>query len=107
MASFTQFAGDLDEASYSKLNYGKGLMHILRQKQYSPISRHRQVTILITALAGRLQKLQDNDIDKYLDAVCSAVEIEAADLCRNIDEVGAFSPEIKEEILRIADKTEI
>ena len=83
------------------------LSHILRQKQFSPISRHRQVIILVTALAGRLQNLSENDIDKYLDAVCSATESEAADLCRNIDEVGAFSPEIKEEILKIADKTEI
>ena len=107
MAAFTQFAGDLDEASKAKLDYGKGLMHILRQKQFNPISRHRQVIILITALAGRLQNIAEKDIDAYLDAVCSAVEEEAESICTGIDEVGAYSPEIKEEILKIADKTEI
>ncbi len=107
MAAFTQFSGDLDDASKEKLEYGKRLMHILRQKQFSPIPRHRQVIILTTALGGRLKNTADKDIDTYLEAVCCAVEEEAENICRSIDKVGAYSPEIKEEILRIADKTEI
>ncbi len=107
MAAFTQFSGDLDDASKEKLEYGKRLMHILRQKQFSPIPRHRQVIILTTALGGRLKNTADKDIDTYLEAVCCAVEEEAENICSSIDEVGAYSPEIKEEILRIADKTEI
>lgn len=105
MAAFMQFAGDLDAASKSKLDYGRGLMNILKQKQYNPIPRHRQVIMLVTALAHRIQNMDEQQARLYLDAVCEKAEREDEYLCSDIDGNGSFSPEIKQRILEIADST--
>ena len=105
MAAFMQFAGDLDAASKSKLDYGRGLMNILKQKQYNPIPRHRQVIMLVTALAHRIQNMDEQQARLYLDTVCEKAEREDEYLCADIDGNGSFSPEIKQRILEIADST--
>lgn len=107
MAAFTQFSSDLDEASKARLNYGKGLMHILKQKQSCPIIRHRQVITLIVALGHKLQKYDVKDIDTFLEKVFESVENNHSDICKSIDEEGILPEGAKEVILSVADKTEI
>ena len=51
MAVFTQFSSDLDDVTKRNLIYGQGLMEMLKQKQYHPLSQHQQVCILVAALA--------------------------------------------------------
>ena len=41
MEVFTQFSSDLDDSTKEQLHYGQGLMRILRQKQYHPLSMHQ------------------------------------------------------------------
>ena len=53
MEVFTQFSSDLDDSTKNQLLYGKGLMRVLRQKQYSPYSGAEEVILLVCAL-GRL-----------------------------------------------------
>ena len=50
MEVFTQFSSDLDEATKNRLNYGEGLMRLLRQPQYHPMKQYEQVIILVTTL---------------------------------------------------------
>ena len=107
MAAFTQFAGDLDESSKSKLSYGKSLMRILRQKQYSPIPRHRQVIMLTAALNHRLQNIPEEKISDYLESVCLTAEKDFAPMCEDIDTLGAYNAEYIKTILSIADSTVI
>ena len=80
-------------------------MNILKQKQYNPIPRHRQVIMLVTALAHRIQNMDEQQARLYLDAVCEKAEREDEYLCADIDGNGSFSPEIKQRILEIADST--
>ena len=49
MEIFTQFSSDLDEATKSQLQYGKGLMELLKQPLNHPLSLHEQVITLVTA----------------------------------------------------------
>ncbi|MBR3620934.1 MAG: F0F1 ATP synthase subunit alpha, partial [Clostridia bacterium] len=107
MAALTQFAGDLDESSKSKLSYGRSLMRILRQKQYSPIPRHRQVIMLTAALNHRLQNIPEEKISDYLESVCLTAEKDFAPMCEDIDTLGAYNAEYINTILSIADSTEI
>ncbi len=107
MAAFTQFAGDLDEDSRSKLNYGRSLMNILRQKQYSPIPRHRQVITLMTALAHKLQDIPEEKAGEYLEKIFERAEKEYAPMCEDIDKFGYFNPDYRETILSLADSTVI
>lgn len=107
MAAFTQFAGDLDEASKEKLAYGRSLMRILRQKQFSPVSRHRQVIILTAALSHKLKNIPEEKFDGFIEALCSLIEKEHASMCEDIDTLGRYAPEYLRIISDAADRTVI
>ena len=70
MEVFTQFSSDLDEATKRQLTYGQGLMRLLRQKQYHPLTQHEQVITLVAALNHVLQDitglLSDDDRQQIL-----------------------------------------
>ena len=55
MEVFTQFSSDLDEATKRQLAYGQGLMRLLRQPQYAPLSQHQQVILLVCAMGHVMQ----------------------------------------------------
>ncbi len=103
MEVFTQFASDLDESTKNQLTYGKGLMQILRQPQYHPLSQHQQVIILVTALARKYTNVPVNEITSFRDRLVAYVEENAPGICREIDEGEVLTDEIRNEILKCAE----
>ena len=49
MEVFTQFSSDLDAATKEELEYGSGLMELLKQPLYHPLSLHEKVITLCAA----------------------------------------------------------
>ena len=66
MEIFTQFSSDLDDVTKKQLAYGTGLMHILRQPQYSPYSQHRQVVLLVSATNKCMQDIDPDDMEAFV-----------------------------------------
>ena len=102
IASFTQFAGDLEDAAKDQLDYGRGLMTILKQKQHSPISRHNMVIMLTVALSRMLTGMNEQRIPGFLKRVCLTVEREQPAICKAIEDEGSMPDGGKETILGIA-----
>ena len=102
MEVFTQFSSDLDEATKRQLTYGQGLMRLLRQSQYSPLSQHQQVILLTAAMDHVMQDIPPEQMGRFRGELLSALEEEAPNLCSQIDRTGRISPEDREEILRMA-----
>ncbi len=102
MEVFTQFSSDLDEATKRQLVYGQGLMRLLRQPQYRPLSQHQQVILLVSALGHVMQDLELDSIDRFEDDLLAFMEEQAQDLCRRIDMTGQLQEEDREEILHLA-----
>lgn len=102
MEVFTQFASDLDDSMRKTLNYGAGLMQMLRQPQYSPLDTSKQVVILAAALnkvfldvpINKL-KLFISDMLKYFDEHYDAV-------CKHIELSGELSDDDREKIVEVA-----
>ena len=86
MEVFTQFSSDLDEATKRQLAYGQGLMRLLRQPQYAPLSQHIPL----------------NRMDEFRAGLLCALEEEAPDLCARIDQTGKLTQDDREEILELA-----
>ncbi|WP_343192175.1 F0F1 ATP synthase subunit alpha [Buchnera aphidicola] len=57
LASFSQFASDLDEITRKQLIYGKKLIELLKQKQYSPLSIAEQALLFFSADRGFLDDI--------------------------------------------------
>ncbi|MCI9120422.1 MAG: F0F1 ATP synthase subunit alpha [Oscillibacter sp.] len=104
MEVFTQFSSDLDDATKRQLRYGQGLMRLLRQPQYAPLSQHRQVILLVSALNHAMQDLSSEEIDAYRDRLLALAGEEAPDLCSRIDLTGQLTPEDRAEIAALAQK---
>ena len=102
MEVFTQFSSDLDDATKRQLRYGQGLMRLLRQPRYAPLSQHQQVIILVAAMARVCQDVPLERMDAFRAHLLSEVEAEAPDLCSRVDRTGQLSPEDREEIAVLA-----
>ena len=74
MEVFTQFSSDLDAVTMQQLQYGKGLMELLKQPLEHPMSLHEQVITLCSATnklfldipVPKLKKFQGNMLT-YMD----------------------------------------
>jgi len=71
LAAFAQFGSDLDEATQKRLERGKRLVEILKQKQYVPMSVEKQVSVLFAATRGYLDDISVDKIaefeEKFID----------------------------------------
>ncbi len=103
MEVFTQFSSDLDDSTKEQLHYGQGLMRI-RQKQYHPLSMHQQVIVLVCAMGHVLSKVAVKDVTDFRDALLDHFEQEHSDLCRSLEDEKVLTDDMKQEILRIAEK---
>ena len=99
---FTQFSSDLDDLTRTQLVYGQGLMRLLRQPQYHPMSQHQQVILLVAALNHVFQEVPVRQMDTARQAVLSDLEQTAGSLCRRIDQTGALSDQDIQSILDLA-----
>lgn len=104
MEVFTQFSSDLDDSTKEQLHYGQGLMRILRQKQYHPLSMHQQVIVLVCAMGHVLSKVAVKDVTDFRDALLDHFEQEHSGLCRSLEDEKVLTDDMKQEILRIAEK---
>ena len=102
MEVFTQFSSDLDEATKKQLNYGQGLMRLLRQQQSNPFSLHQQVIILISATAKTMVDIPVEKILDFREYLLKSFETDEKGLCDRIDESGVFSDDDKELIIEKA-----
>ncbi len=102
MEVFTQFASDLDDQTKSQLDYGQGLMRMLRQPQYKPKSQHEQVITLVMALAHTMEGIPVEDIDEFIKGLIEMFETEHRDICDRIDSSGQLDDDLKAEIIDIS-----
>ena len=104
MEVFTKFSSDLDDATKNQLEYGMGLMRMLRQPQYKPYSQHQQVVMLVSAIAHCMQGIPATDINKFTAELNTSFEDAHGDICSEIDKTGQLSDENKETIIEFASK---
>ena len=85
MEVFTQLASDLDDQTRQQLEYGQGLMRMLRQKQYKPKSQHEQVITLVMALAHTMQGIDVDEVNSFIEGLIEHFETEHRDICDRIE----------------------
>ncbi len=102
MEVFTQFSNDLDESTQKKLTYGKGLMYLLRQQRYQPLSQFEQ-TVLLTAALGRvLTDIPVDKIDAFKKGFLAYIEERSPELHYLVKNDTALTAELKNKIIALA-----
>ena len=104
MEVFTQFASDLDDQTREQLEYGQGLMRMLRQPQYRPKPQHEQVITLVMALAHTMQGIPADRVNEFIAGLIEMFELEHSDICQRIDVTGLLEDDLRAEIIDISRK---
>ena len=102
MQVFSQFGSDLDESTTRQLQYGAGLMQLLRQPNQSPYSMHEQVILLLTAQAKMFTDIPKEEIPTCAKALLKRFNEHHNSLCLQIDHEPVYSEELKNRILEHA-----
>lgn len=101
MEVFMQFSSDLDDITKQQLQYGQGLMRMLRQRQYHPMQHHEQVCTLIAAMGHIFQSLPVTRIDSFKNEMCEYVVKQIPTVIEEINRTGKLAPENKDKILEV------
>ncbi len=100
METFSQFSGDMDEATKKLIRYGEGLMKILKQKPASPRTLAEQVFMLIIATRDKFEHIDPADIEERIGKLTEDTMKSCSDIVLKIENEGTLSDE---DIIRIKD----
>jgi len=65
LAAFVQFGAELDKATKEKIERGKRITEILKQKQYNPITWEKQTMVIYAGVNGYLDDIEVNEIHNF------------------------------------------
>ena len=99
MAVFTQFSSDLDDMTKEQLQYGKGLMELLKQPLCHPMSLADQVITLVAANKRLLLDVDIKQMKEFQGRLLDFFKIEHKDVVDAINEKKVLDDEITEKIV--------
>ena len=102
MEVFTQFSSDLDETTKRQLQYGQGLMRLLRQPQNRPFRQYEQVIILVAATARTMVDIPVDELPEFRTKLLEHFRTEEEAICNEIESSGNLTDDMKEDIIRIS-----
>ncbi len=98
MASFAQFASDLDAATRAQLERGERMTELLKQGQYQPLPVERQVLIIYAAVNGHIDKLPVDAIRQFERELFSFVDDKHEDVWSQIREKKDVAGDLKDKV---------
>ena len=102
MEVFTQFSSDLDAATKEELEYGSGLMELLKQPLYHPLSLHEKVITLCAATHKVLLGVEKTKIKQFQYDMLQMFEIEHPEIGQEIEEKKVLTAELIDKIVETA-----
>lgn len=104
MEVFTQFSSDLDEETKAGLDYGKGLMELLKQPLGNPLSLADMVITLTAATSRKFMDVPVNEIKKYQMDMLEFINTNYSEIPDSIEKEKVLDDDIKEQILTAVDE---
>ena len=102
MEVFTQFSSDLDDATKEQLQYGKGLMELLKQPLCQPLSMAEQVITLWTATHKIFLNVDVKKIKETQKGMLEYIKNAHPEIIDELNETKALSDELGDKILAAA-----
>ncbi|MCI6653045.1 MAG: F0F1 ATP synthase subunit alpha [Ruminococcus sp.] len=102
MEVFTQFSSDLDPETKEQLQFGKGLMEMLKQPLCNPLSLHQQVISLVVAENKLMLDVDISNIKTFQMDMLQYFDAKYPEIGKEIEEKEVLTEELKEKILTVA-----
>lgn len=100
MEVFTQFSSDLDEATFAQLNYGKGLMELLKQPLCEPLSMAKQVILLCAATKKCMTGIDIKRFKEYKNGLLEFFQQYHLDIIQDLETTKVLSEDLEKRILK-------
>ena len=104
MEVFTQFSSDLDAATKEQLEYGSGLMELLKQPLYHPMSLHEKVITLCAATHKIFLGIDKKEIRQFRLDLMTWFDTKYPNIGEEIEEKKVLSDELIDQIVLIAEE---
>jgi F-type H+/Na+-transporting ATPase subunit alpha len=104
LASFAQFASDLDAETKQSIERGQLLTELLKQKQYSPMSIADQVISLMAATKGAFDGLPVAKVKAAQAELIAAVENDHKDIIDSLNKGDKPDDKLVESVVKVAEK---
>ncbi len=92
MASFAQFASDLDASTQRLLARGARLTELLKQPQFAPVPVEEQVVSIFAGTRGYLDTIEIGDVVRFEAAMLSEIRTTRPEVLTAIRDEGEISP---------------
>lgn len=102
MEVFTQFSSDLDAATKEQLQYGKGLMELLKQPLGCPLSLSEQVLTLVLATRKVMLDVPVSKVKQFQKDILEYFKTEQSPIVQEIEETKTLTDQLVDEILEAA-----
>ena len=102
MEVFTQFSSDLDAATKEQLEYGSGLMELLKQPLGAPMGLAEKVITLCTARNKVMLGVEKAKIKEFQHDMLQYFATEHPEIGKEIEETKVLSDELAEKIVETA-----
>ena len=99
MASFAQFASDLDQSTRNLLERGARLTEMLKQPQYRPMAVEEEVVAIFAGVRGFLDKLPINKVHEFEDKALQTIKASHPEILHEIADKKVISPELEAKLL--------
>lgn len=104
MEVFTQFSSGLDPATKEQLEYGSGLMELLKQPLYHPMSLHEKVITLCAATHKIFLGIDKKEIRQFRLDLMTWFDTKYPNIGEEIEEKKVLSDELIDQIVLIAEE---
>lgn len=104
MASFAQFASDLDSSSKQLLARGERLTELLKQDQYSPLNVEEQVVSIFLGVHGYLDTLEIKQVRPFETYVLKRLKSDNPEILSDVREKKQLSEETETRLKDVLDK---
>lgn len=101
LAAFAQFASDLDESTQNKIERGKRMVEMLKQKPNEPIPFYKQAILIYSSFSWALDDLEVTDILKFEELLYEKIDTVHKTLRDKIIELKDLTPEIEDWIKQL------
>lgn len=104
LEAFVQFGSDLDEETKQRIERGKRLTEILKQRQYEPLALEHQVAIIFAAVSGLLDDIDVEKVRVFERELHSYLDVNAKKLLDEIRDTGELSEKNEKELKASIEK---
>lgn len=99
MEVFTQFSSDLDAVTMQQLQYGKGLMELLKQPLEHPMSMHEQVITLCSATNKLFLDIPVSGLKDFQAKLLAYMDEKHPEIGNEIEQMKSLSDDLVQRII--------